>query len=224
MPSSTTMPRLICRPPLAASAVLGRTPTAITTSPHGSTRPSFSSTASTRRARRGWRASPRPAARARPWPRSHRRAARRPRHRAGAPSAGPSGARASPAMPRRASPYAASMPSSPPPITTAGDVADAAGSRLAISASERNVMTPARSLPGSGRRIGSEPVASSSLSNASSSPLPSVTVRLSHIDGRRRLPGEQRDAVLRVPVARPHLRRRAAPISPASSDDSSTRL
>ena len=107
------------------------------------------------------------------WPRSGSRcrASRSPssgdrRHwdRAGAPSASASGARRWSFMPLAARPAAASRPSRPPPITTAWPPLPAASSIAFTSSRSRNVTTPGRSAPGTGIRIGREPVAITSVS------------------------------------------------------------
>ena len=67
-------------------------------------------------------------------------------------------------MPFSARPFAASSPSRPPPITTARPPRPAAASMASTSATSRKVMTPGRSLPGTGMMNGSDPVATSSTS------------------------------------------------------------
>ena len=63
-------------------------------------------------------------------------------------------------MPLRASPCAASSPSNPPPITTACPPGRHDARIADTSAMPRKPMTPGRSAPGTGRIVGSDPVAS----------------------------------------------------------------
>jgi len=63
------------------------------------------------------------------------------------------------------------------PITTARRRDPVAASMVSTSCRTRKVMTPARPLPGTGKRIGSEPVAISSRSKDASMPLRDRTQR-----------------------------------------------
>ena len=148
----------------------------------------------------------------------------RPRaHRAGAPSGGPSDAPASPARRPWRDHRPLPRPSSPPPTTTTRFFCAASVSSRSTSRLSRNVCTPARSAPGTLSRSADEPVVSTSFENGMLSsfailssrrptsisvamqPYFRVTPRSRHQDaGRSSMSCEV--------------------VSPASTDDSSTRL